>query len=322
MLFPEGSVFLAPMEGVTDDIYRYTVEKAFGGWDYYACDFLRIPAAGKYPSKHIIKHYGKRSFETDFLREKTYYQILASETSYIENTVALIEEIGFEWLDINLGCPSKTVCKNKGGSFLLSDLKLLETVVTRVRKSFDGHFTAKIRLGYKDDQNFLDILKCLEDCGVEAITIHGRTQDQLYKGRAIWGPIRKAVQYVDIPIIGNGDIWTIQDIKKIFLETGCHGAMLARGAMKAPWLASDYKSSTINSEQDIKNKIHKFLKTFLDELVFHEVEAGAILKRLKSLSRYMFEDLINGDDLKSRLLRSRDLDTYLRNWEAYSHKSL
>lgn len=309
------------MEGVTDDIYRYSVEKAFGGWDYYACDFLRIPAAGKYPSKHIIKHYGKRSFETDFLREKTYYQILASEKSFIENTVALIQEIGFDWLDINLGCPSKTVCKNKGGSFLLSDLKLLETVVTRVRKNFKGHFTAKIRLGYKDDQNFLDILKCLEDCGVEAITIHGRTQDQLYKGRAVWGPIKKAVQHVDIPIVGNGDIWNINDIKQIFNETGCHGAMLARGAMKAPWLASDYKKSIINTEQDTKDKIQKFLSTFLKELIDHQVENNGILKRLKSLSRYMYEDLTNGDQLRAQLLRSQDINAYLKNWEAYSHQA-
>ena len=317
MLFPEGSLFLAPMEGVTDDIYRYTVEKAFGGWDYYACDFLRIPSAGEYSSKHILKHYGKRSFQTDYLREKTYYQILASDKSFIEKTVEKISDIGFDWLDLNLGCPSKTVCKNKGGSFLLSDISLLESVVLRVRKNFKGHFTAKIRLGFHDDHSFLEIIKCLEACGVEAITIHGRTREQLYKGVADWKPIAKAVQEVDIPIIGNGDVWTTKDIQAIKNQTGCHGVMIARGAMKSPWLARDYKSAKTSN---LVGNIDLFIQTFLEQLQLHEIEDKGILKRFKGLSRYMFEDLDQGEKLKTSLLRSEDLSQFMNIWINYRGK--
>lgn len=313
---PEGSLFLAPMEGITDDSYRQSIEEAFGGWDFYACDFLRVSTVSDYKDSHIINHYGEKTFHSPYLREKTYYQVLLSSESLIEKTLPRIENLGFEWLDINLGCPSQTVCKNQGGSYLLSDIKLLDSVLKRVRASFSKFLTAKIRVGYKDDKNFLNILSCLEGNGIQAITIHGRTKTDLYKGRASWDYIKQAVQFVDLPIIGNGDIWSVSDIERIFDETQCHGVMMARSALKSPWLAREYKNPS--SHFSLPKEIDLFLQTFQRKVMEEKnPPAPILLKILKGLSRYLFDDLRGGQTLKSQLLQSQSLGEYQEKWDSF-----
>jgi tRNA-dihydrouridine synthase len=108
-----------------------------------------------------------------------------------------------------------------------------------------------MRIGYKDDNTFLDCIKLFEDEGVQAITIHARTRDQLYKGIADWSYIKQAVQATSLPIIGNGDIWTISDVKNIFEMTGCHSIMLGRGALKTPWMAKILKNKDLNDKESL-----------------------------------------------------------------------
>ena len=110
--FKEHSLFFAPMEGVTDECYRSVINHLFPEWDYISTDFLRIPTVGIYPDKHIIKHYGEMTFNSPEQKNKTLYQILTSESAFTKEHIERIQALGFDWLDINLGCPSKTVCKS------------------------------------------------------------------------------------------------------------------------------------------------------------------------------------------------------------------
>ena len=236
--FKEKSLFFAPMEGVTDECYRNVITTLYPDWDYVSTDFLRIPTVGTYPKKHLIKHFGQNVYNNKMLKDKTIYQILTSSTAYTEEHISRINALGVNWLDINLGCPSKTVCKNQGGSYLLSDIKEMSRIISIIRSNFKGIFTAKIRVGYRDDKSFETILKTLESLGIDAITIHARTRDELYKGVAKWQYVKHAVKMVNIPIIGNGDIWTVKDIHDYYDYTDCHSIMVARGALKTPWLAS------------------------------------------------------------------------------------
>ncbi len=310
-MFPResGKIFFAPMEGVTDDTYRNVIEKLYPEWDYLACDFLRVPTVGRYPTKHLLKHFGKRTFHSE-LRNKTLYQILTSTNANTEQTVQDLEEIGIEWLDINLGCPSKTVVKNKGGSFLLKDPKELQAIIKLIRKNFSKTFTAKIRIGFEDDSLFEENLKILEGEGVQAITIHGRTREQLYKGRANWGYIKKAVELLNIPVVANGDIWTIQDIKECFEFTGCHSVMIARGALKTPWLASLYKEGVTLTKSETKEKILEYFQSLHSAFDEEGQKAPTILKSFKGLSRYLFEDFEQSETIKKQLLRSKELGQF------------
>lgn len=296
----------APMEGITDEYYRITVQELYPEWDTYSCDFLRVPSTNPYPIQHIIKHLGKEVYKTPKYLSKTIYQILTSPNAYTQETVLAIDSLGIKWLDLNLGCPSKTVCKNQGGSFLLSDLTILRPIIKSIRKSFSGFFSCKIRVGYRDDQSFVQILKLLEEEGVDLIKVHARTRDQLYKGIANWDYIKQAVKSVKTPIIGNGDIWSVHDIQRFLDHTNAYGVMLARPALKTPWLAKLYKMNEEDSFTIRANELERYFTSFYQATLRQKnlVEASRI-KRLKSVSRYIFDDLPDGAVYKKRFLLSK-----------------
>lgn len=304
--FNEKSLFFAPMEGVTDIFYRNVITNHYPQWDFVATDFLRIPSVGMYPDKHILKHFGSSALDCPQTKSKTIYQILTSDLALTSEHVQRIEALGFEWLDLNLGCPSKTVCKNKGGSFLLSELDILRKIIKEIRSNFTHTFTAKIRVGYRDDSNFEKILKLLEEEGVDAITIHARTRDQLYKGVANWDYVKQAVKISNIPIIGNGDIWTVKDINRYYDYTNAHSVMIARGALKTPWLAKNYKLSILDESIESRvEEIKKYFHLFYSQLENKEGEELGNIRRLKAVSRYIFDDLPNCVLIKKRFLLSK-----------------
>lgn len=308
--FKEKSLFFAPMEGVTDECYRSVIAALYPEWDYISTDFLRIPTVGIYPDKHIIKHYGETFYNNQELKDKTIYQILTSETAFTVEHAKKIQELGFDRLDINLGCPSKTVCKNKGGSYLLSDLPVLKKIILDIRQNFKGIFTAKIRVGYRDDSNFENILKTLEDCGVDAIIIHARTRDELYKGVANWDYVKQAVKMVDIPVVGNGDIWTVKDIIRYYDYTDAHSVMIARGALKTPWLAREFKAGNIEEDSRMRvNEMQRYYQFFYDQICsMQDLPELSRNRRLKSISRYIFDPLEDGAAIKKSFLLSKSKD--------------
>lgn len=291
------------------------IEEAFPEWNYLSTDFLRIPSQGVYSDKKIMDHFGIEEKLMPKALKRTSYQILTTMKSSTATHVKRIRALGFEHLDLNVGCPSKKVNGHLGGAYLLSDLNSLSHIVREIRNNFDGVFTAKIRIGYSNDKDFYSILKLLEHEGVDAITLHARTRDQLYEGRADWEYIRKAVEAVDIPLIGNGDCWSLHDIHAMFQQTGCHAIMMGRGALKTPWMATlyeEYKDQMNNLNDEY---IHRQRKSYMD-YYFHLLERNyirkglddeQILKRFKAFSRYLFDDYEEGEIVRSRFLRSRSL---------------
>lgn len=306
-----GSLIFAPMEGITDEAYRKTILKLYPEWDYLATDFLRVPSAGKYPSKHLIKHFGKELFQNSTVLNMTMFQILTSHRAFTLEMVKQIEELKIPWLDLNIGCPSNTVCKNRGGSFLLTDIESLRDIIRTIRTNFSGRFSCKIRIGYNDTNNFEDSIKMLNDEGVEYITVHARTRDDMYKLPARWDFISKAVQLSCVPIIGNGDIWSPIDIDRMIQETGCHAVMIARGALKAPWISQDYKNGTLRNERiEIFRKIKKFLFEYRNMLEAENISARGLLKQSKSVTRFMLDGIDENDQIRRKLILSQSSNEF------------
>ena len=303
---PYGSVFFAPMEGITDEAFRKTILKLYPEWDYLACDFLRVPAAGKYPLKHLIRHMGKDLWEIPWVKEKTLYQILTSHNAFTMEMVKDLDALMVPWLDLNLGCPSPTVCKNKGGSFLLKDLVTLRPLIRTIRSNFRGRFSAKIRIGYDNTNGFEDSIRLLNDEGVEMITIHARTREQMYQGVADWHFIKRAVEISQVPIIGNGDVWKPSDIGRMLKETGCHGVMVARGALKSPWMAQDWhRQQLVETERERFEKMKIFFREYRSQLEAENVSMRGLLKQSKSVSRFMVDGLTEGEIIRRKLILSQ-----------------
>lgn len=299
---PYGSVFFAPMEGITDETFRKTILKLYPEWDYLATDFLRVPSAGKYPLKHLIRHFGKELFQQQWIKEKTQFQILTSHRAFTTQMVKDLEDLQVPWLDLNLGCPSNTVTGNGGGSSLLRDLTTLGPLVRNIREHFKGRFTAKVRVGYNDTHSFDDIIRLLNDEGVEMITVHCRTRAQMYKEPADWSFLPRAVALSQVPIIGNGDVWQPEDINRMLKETGVHGVMVARGALKYPWMAQDHKKQFINSPERRIENIKTFFHEYRSQLEAEYVTDRGLLKQSKSVVRFMVDGLPNGEQIRRSLL--------------------
>ncbi len=318
-VFPKNSLLFAPMEGITDEPYRLAMLKTFPEWDQFFTDFLRVPTVGKINEKMIMEHYGPRIFADEKWRRKNSFQILTTPRAQTRDVVDILESLKMHHLDLNLGCPSKKVNSHLGGAYLLSDHKALSEILKTIRQNFTGHFTVKMRIGYRDDRNFLDSLKLIQDEGVEAITLHARTRDQLYKGVADWSYIQQAAAEIQIPLIGNGDIWIVEDIENIFKQTQCHSVMFGRSALKTPWLAKLYKEY-VNEDAHIDETFLLFeRKKYLDEYFFALLKEyrevlwsdQLILKRFKSFSRNLFDDYDDFETIRGRFLRSESLGEFL-----------
>jgi tRNA-dihydrouridine synthase B len=308
---PYGSLFFAPMEGITDEAFRKTILSLYPEWDYLATDFLRVPSAGKYPNKHLIKHFGKDLIQRSDILDKTMFQILTSHKAFTLEMVKQIEELKLPWLDMNIGCPSNTVCKNRGGSYLLTDLDSLRNLVRLIRQNFSGRFTCKIRIGYHDTNRFEDSVKMLNDEGVELITVHARTRDDMYKNPARWDFITRAVSISKVPIIGNGDVWKTEDINRMLTETGCHGVMVARGALKAPWIAQDYKRGYLtSSREEVLKNMRQFLAEYRSNLEAENISPRGLLKQNKSVTRFMLEGLSESESMRRKLILSQSTDEF------------
>ena len=164
-------------------------------------------------------------------------QLFGSDPAILAEMAAKIEDRPFSILDFNMGCPVPKVVNNGEGSALMKNPKLVEEILTKLVKAVKKPVTVKFRKGFDDTCiNAVEIAKIAESAGVAAVAVHGRTREQYYSGKADWNIIREVKKAVKIPVIGNGDVFTPQDAKRLVEETGCDGIMVARGAKGNPWI--------------------------------------------------------------------------------------
>lgn len=303
--FPPGSLVFAPMEGITDGPFRLAIHEAFGGWDQYFTDFLRVPTHGFYTKRKIIEHFGEKIYTSPVLNPLNAMQILTTARAQTERLVKEIAELNINHLNLNLGCPSKTVNGHCGGAYLLQEPETIAQICKLIRQNFSKSFTVKIRLGFNDTENFDELIRILSDSGVDGIIIHGRTAKQKYDGLSNWEMISRAVNLTKTPIIGNGDLLNVKDIENAFKNSGCYGLMLGRGALKTPWLAAQYKNKW-STDQTVKNILEYYDRIEWCYRIYGDNDE-IVLKRMKGLTRYIFShEEIN----LSPLLRMQTLEQF------------
>lgn len=225
----ENEVFLAPMAGITDLPFRLICKELGCGLLY--TEMINAKALC-YDDKNTKKMLNILDEE-----HPVAVQIFGSEPEFMGKAAQILNDYPNEILDINMGCPAPKVVKNGDGSALMRNPKLAGQVLDQVVKNSKKPVTLKIRKGWDDNSiNALEIAKIAEDCGICAITIHGRTREQYYSGQADWDIIGEVKSQISIPVIGNGDVTSVEDAIRIKDHTGCDAIMIGRGAQGNPWI--------------------------------------------------------------------------------------
>lgn len=225
----ENEVFLAPMAGVTDLPFRLICKELGCGLLY--TEMINAKALC-YDDKNTKKMLNILDEE-----HPVAVQIFGSEPEFMGKAAQILNDYPNEILDINMGCPAPKVVKNGDGSALMRNPKLAGQVLDQVVKNSKKPVTLKVRKGWDDNSiNALEIAKIAEDRGICAITIHGRTREQYYSGQADWDIIGEVKSQISIPVIGNGDVTSVEDAIRIKDHTGCDAIMIGRGAQGNPWI--------------------------------------------------------------------------------------
>jgi nifR3 family TIM-barrel protein len=293
---------LAPMAGVTDTVFRRFIKNAS---QFTAdADSANVEQAttnqqsgcGLIMTEFTSADGLSRMRETKRKRYLTYYddehpisaQLFGSNPETLADSARIVQDAGFDLVDLNLGCPAKRVVACNGGSGLLRDLPLIETIFKAVRAAVTIPFTVKFRIGWNDANIVcVELAKMAEDCGLNAAALHARTREDGYTGQARWEYIAAVKDAVKIPVIGNGDIRTPEDAAAMVDATGCDAVMIGRTAPSNPWIFRQIAQYTASKEatgvgtydkptnEDRYRMIRTYFQMMVDEIAIEEQAEAA-----------------------------------------------
>jgi tRNA-dihydrouridine synthase B len=293
-------LILAPVAGHTDTLFRQAI-KNLGGCGLVVSELVSTEGMTRDQDQTL---YLTRFAESE---RPISIQIFGSNPERMARSAAMVQEMGADIVDINLGCPVKKVVKQGGGSNLLRDLPLLEKIFKAVRKSATIPLTVKIRSGWdRNNINAVEVLKLAEDCGVEALAIHGRSRCDMFSGSADWSIIARVKEQARIPIMGNGDVFAPQDAARMFRETGVDGVMIGRGVLTNPWLIRQCFNH-LNGREATPVCLRAradFLISFLRHINL-ELPAPIALGKMKKMGGYLSKGITGSGHLRNRIHSAR-----------------
>lgn len=242
-------IYLAPMEGVVDSIMRETLTSV-GGFDYCVTEFLRV--TGQVYPEHMFFRYCPELEQEAQTKSQTpvHFQLLGGNPELLAQNAVIAVKLGAPSIDLNFGCPAKTVNKHDGGASLLQFPDRIFNIVKAVRQAVPQPtpVSAKIRLGYQDKSLVIENSQSVEEAGASWLVVHARTKVEGYKPPAHWEWIARINEKVSLPVIANGDIWTLEDYLECSCITQCEDVMLGRGAISRPDLALQIKKHKAGEE--------------------------------------------------------------------------
>ena len=290
---------LAPMSGVTDTVFRRFI-KRLGGCGLIMTEFTSADG--------VLRDQRVRGRYLHFYEDEhpVSAQLFGSSPSVLADAARLVEDLGFDLVDLNLGCPAKKVVKCNGGSGLLRDLPLIRQIFEAVRAAVKIPFTVKFRAGWNDDEIVcVELARMAESCGLGAVALHARTREQGYSGNARWEWIASVKQAVKIPVIGNGDIRSPEDACAIVARTGCDAVMIGRMAPANPWIfrqIEQYVSSGAYDEPTEADR-YQMIRTYF-QMLLEEGMPGAEGK-MKQFASWFTHGVPGGAGLRKAIYEAK-----------------
>jgi tRNA-dihydrouridine synthase B len=328
---------LAPMAGVTDTVFRRFIRN-LGGCGLIMTEFTSadgVLRAKDQKAKRYLHFYEDE--------HPISAQLFGSDPKVMADAARIVEDLGFDLVDLNLGCPAKKVVKCNGGSGLLRDLPAIGKIFEAVRAAIRIPFTVKFRAGW-DDENIIcvELAKMAEDCGLCAVALHARTREQGYSGQARWEWIAAVKQAVKIPVIGNGDIRTPEDACAIIAQTGCDAVMIGRTAPANPWIfrqIAQYnkwlgnnrvgtdapvrpaeRSSATPYDEPTESDRYQMIRSYFQMLI--EEELPDAVGKMKQFASWFTHGVPGGAGLRKAIYESKNAPEILARVEGFFEERL
>lgn len=292
-----GDAILAPMDGYSDWPFRSLCRELGSAMSY--TEFVKVEkilSRSKQPAKKLYFEYQERPVT---------FQLYGDNPDTILEAALRVQEWGPDIIDINMGCPAKSISdRGAGVGMMKSPLKIAETF-KKLTSALKVPVTGKIRLGWEKDKNYKLIARIMEENGGSLIAIHGRTKEQRYSGLADWDAIAEVKASVKIPVIGNGDVKRVEDIERMKRHTGCDAVMIGRGALSNPWIFSQLDREQVPPGQ-VRETVHKHLEK---SVAFYGEEDGQRLFRKYAVQYLLLKTLDR--EARKNILKQRPTPEFI-----------
>ncbi len=299
----DPGLVLAPMEGVTDLVFRRLI-RSIGGCGLTYTEF--IPARNLKLS--IRQALDMAMFDPD--EHPIAIQIYGNDPDILADGARIVTDLGADIVDLNMGCPSKKVCRRSGGSGLVRDPALVRRIVAAMRAATPLPFTVKMRAGWDaSNRNAPAIATICEGEGVDGLAVHWRTRADKYGGTRDLGIIRQVREAVSIPVLANGDIVDVPSALDTLRQTGCAGLMIGRGAIRDPWIFRQI-GAALEGRPPVRvdaSERKRVLLTYLDAIRGNFRDERGVLGRFKKIAKHFTEGVPGGSELRRAILHSQSL---------------